>query len=398
MNSTNRHGAYYWIGLAIGMVLLTLLVARPERPPEMTLVTPTPEPIVPTRTPQPVVESTAIGSATPAAVAPATTVPEVTDASPTPALPLDPALDRIGLAGALSDIEQGIELGLRFGHFTFWRTWPSPPEVPNLTIWQTVRLGQVGEEIEWPAVANLIEQTIEGNPGSYWMVGNEPDVPWQDNATAEEYAEAYHDIYTFIKERDSSAKIGAGGVALPTPLRLAYLDRVLQHYRQTYGEPMPADLWAVHLFVLREEEGGWGIGIPPGMTETAGQLYEVEDHGDIELMKAYAVAFRDWMAANGYGDKPLAVTEFGILLPEDYGFPPEFVQNYLVESFEFFRTATGDSGLAADGGRLVQFAFWYSIYDEGDYKTGNLFDGERGVLTPLGETFIQYVDGLMNAP
>lgn len=397
MNSTNRRWMIYWLGLAVGFAFLTFLVAGPERLPSSSspTVAPTwtPEPIVPTRTrqstPQP-----AETAATPVPMPPATgtlTAPPLSAAQAA-------TLDYIGLAGALADVARGLERGLRFGHFIFWRTSLVTPEAPNLTIWQTVRLGQIGPSDEWPAARDLIEQTIQRHPGAFWMVGNEPDVPWQDGVTAEEYAEAYHDIYTFIKGRDPTARIGAGGIALPTPLRLAYLDRALQHYRQRYGEPMPVDLWAIHLFVLREEADSWGIGIPPGMDEAAGQLYEIEDHGDIELMKAYAVAFRGWMAANGYADRPLAVTEFGILLPEDYGFPPEFVQNYMVDAFDFFRTATSDDGLAADGGRLVQYAFWYSLYDEGEYKTGNLLDGESGMLTPLGEAFTRYVNGLLDSP
>ena len=53
------------------------------------------------------------------------------------------------------------------------------------------------------------------------MIGNEPDVRWQDNVTPERYAEIYHDIYTFIKERDPGAQVVIGGVAQSTPLRRA---------------------------------------------------------------------------------------------------------------------------------------------------------------------------------
>lgn len=406
MNGTMRRWIRHWPGVTIGAALLALLMigcGRATLPAPALTATLTPEPIAPTRTPLPVIGSP--GTAATPAPASATIPPDATPPpkdTATPAATLSPrqiaALDRIGVAGALPDVEPGRALGLRFGHFTFWRTWPHVPEAPGVTIWQTVRLGQIGEWGEWPAVGDLIEETIQLHPGAFWMVGNEPDVPWQDNATAEEYAEAYHDIYAFIKERDPSARVGAGGIALPTPLRLAWLDSVLQRYHQRYGEPMPVDLWAIHLFVLREEAGSWGIGIPPGMTETAGQLHEIEDHGDIELMKAYVNAFRSWMAANDYADKPLAVTEFGILLPEDYGFPPEFVQNYMTEAYEYFRTASGDDGLAVDGDRLVQYAFWYSLYDEGDYKTGDLLNRGSGALTPLGQAFIHYVDGLIDAP
>lgn len=88
------------------------------------------------------------------------------------------------------------------------------------------------------------------------------------------------------------------------------------------------------------------------------------------------------------------MTEFGILLPEDYGFPPEFVQNYMRQTYDYFLTATGEDGLAADDGRLVQYAFWYSLFDEGAYPTGNLYDARRGALTPLGEAFVRYIEEL----
>lgn len=353
--------------------------------------TPTPEPIVPTRTPQAATDLIPeVDTPAPSVTPRPTAEPAIPTLTPAEAA----AVRRIGVAGALPDVVSAAALGLRSGHFTFWRVWPQAPDVPGLSTWQTIRFGQVDEAMRWPANRDLVEETLREQPGSFWMIANEPDVKWQDNLSAGEYADAYHELYTFIKERDATAHVGAGGIALPTPLRLAYLDEVLETYQARYGEPLPADLWSIHLFILREEADSWGIDIPKGMPDKTGQLYGIEDHGDIDLLKGYVIAFRDWMAANGYGDKPLAVTEFGILLPEDYGFPPEFVQDYLVETYEYFRTATGENGLAADDGRLVQYAFWYSLFDEGTYPTGNLYDARRGVLTPLGEAFTRYVDGL----
>ncbi len=373
-----------------GLALLILASAAGCRPAAVQ-PTATPEPIVPTRTPQPLPDGTATAAATRLPVQPTAGVAPII---PTLTASRSAALERIGLAGALADVAPAAALGLRSRHFVFWRVWPELPPVPDLSVWQTVRLGQVEKAMQWPANRWLIAQTLAAHPGSFWLIGNEPDVIWQDNATAAEYAEAYHDIYTYIRARDPAARIGAGGIALPTPLRLAYLDDVLRIYQERYGEPLPADLWSVHLFILREEKDSWGIDIPPGMEATTGQLYEIADHGDVELVKMYVTAFRDWMAANGYGDRPLAVTEFGILLPQDYGFPPTLVQNYLTETFTYFLTATGENGLAADGGRLVQYAFWYSLYDEGAYPTGNLYDVPQGALTPLGQALIRFTDDL----
>ncbi len=44
---------------------------------------------------------------------------------------------------------------------------------------------------------------LKTNPGAIWIVGNEVDrVYWQDDLQPQMYAQAYHDIYHFIKERD----------------------------------------------------------------------------------------------------------------------------------------------------------------------------------------------------
>ena len=93
------------------------------------------------------------------------------------------------------------------------------------------------------------------------------------------------------------------------------------------------------------------------------------------------------MAERGYGDRPLAVTEYGILHPEEYGFPPEIVADFLIGAFGFFATATNESGYLADNNRLVQWWFWYSVFDGEDFPTGNLYDPQEGQLTPLGEVF-----------
>ncbi|MEZ4517808.1 MAG: hypothetical protein R3C44_13640 [Chloroflexota bacterium] len=194
-----------------------------------------------------------------------------------------------------------------------------------------------------------------------------------------------------LKSAIRLAVIGAGGISIPSPLRLAYLDRDCETYQARYGTPMPVDIWSVHAFTLREEEGSWGVGIPPGEEATTGELYEIEQHGDVALFIRHIHDFRAWMAANGYQNTPLAVTEFGILLPADYGFPDELVANYMRTTIEYMRTATGETGYPADDNRLVQYWFWYSIYDDGAYPTGDLYDPGTGELTPLGEAYREYV-------
>jgi len=351
--------------------------------------TSTSEPIVPTRT-------LTAPPATPTAEA-ATPVPATTTLAPSPTaattsspvtfLPVEPAQrDRFGIAGDPIDVVPGLNAGLFFHHYLSWQLIPTPlPD--SLTRWQSIRLSEAGTQATW----EQIESVLMTNPGSIWLVGNEPDVRWQDNVTAERYAEIYHEVYTFIKERDPTAQIAIGGISQPTPLRLAYLDRILETYQARYGQPMPVDIWNIHTFVLREELDSWGIGIPPGMDETTGQLLEISDHGNIDLFRQYILDFRAWMAARGYADRPLAITEMGILLPPDYGFPPEFVADYMRQVFDFLLTAANETGYPPDNGRLVQYWFWYSLYDPGTYYTGNLFDRDTQSLTPLGQAYQDYL-------
>jgi hypothetical protein len=243
-----------------------------------------------------------------------------------------------------------------------------------------------------------IDLAIKANPGSYWLVGNEPDVRWQDNVTPQRYAEIYHDVYTFIKERDPTAKLVIGGVTQPTPLRRAYLDIVLETYEANYGEKMPIDVWNVHGFTLREERDSWGVDIPPGMDDELAIEYEIEDHDNLDILKQNLIDFRSWMAERGYGDKPLIISEYGILMPEDYGFPLERVGQYLTDSFDLFRTLSGENGYQLDDGRLVQQWFWYSVYDGEVYSTGNLFDPATGQLSDLGLVWAAYVNDVATVP
>jgi len=237
-----------------------------------------------------------------------------------------------------------------------------------------------------------IDRALAANPGATWLLGNEPDVVVQDNTTPQRYAELYHELYMYIKERDPEARIAIAGVSQPTPLRRAYLDIVLDTYEEKYGQPMPIDVWNVHAFILREEEGEWGIGIPPGMDDDLAMHYEISDHDNLEIFVQNLTDFREWMAQRGYGDRPLLVSEFGFLMPYDYGFSPEDAVAFLKGSFEFLLTARNDNGFAPDGGRLVQWWLWFVVYAPDDeFTTAFLYDHERGQLTDLGRAYQDFV-------
>jgi hypothetical protein len=243
-----------------------------------------------------------------------------------------------------------------------------------------------------PSTTDLRELAAR-NPGLTWLIGNEPDVKWQDNTTPEMYAIAYHRAYEAIKAGDPTAKIAIGGISQVTPLRLEYLDRAWDFYRSFYGEDMPVDVWNMHAFMLREERRAWGVNMPPGFEiEQRGKLWNVEDHDDLALLEKQVRAMRQWMADHGERDKPLWITEYGILMPKEYGFGAQRVTRYMLGSFDLFlNLRDAELGYGADDNRLVQRWNWYSARDS-RYSAGNLFD-DYGRVTPVGQAMFDYLAG-----
>lgn len=366
----------------------TPLAEPPPSAAEAALIIPAPPP---RRAAEPLVPATA---PTPAAA------PAAQDANvlaPAPAavatLPPDEARRRLGVgwADAVPQAPQ-VAQALGFGWYLDWTVQPQPLAVEGVEFVQMVLTRD--SEPFW-SQRDRIAAAVKANPGAVWLIGNEPDVPWQDNVTPEVYARRYHQFYIYIKSLDPTARVAIGGVSQPTPLRLAYLERALEAYQRFFNRPMPVDVWNVHAFILREERGSWGVDIPPGFEPVdQGTLYEVADHANLEIFRRQIVDFRRWMAAHGLRDKPLWVTEYGILMPEEYGFPPETVVRFMQQSFDFLLEARDpEVGMPADDYRLVQRLTWFSVGDS-LYPTGNLVDPATGRLTAVGQAFTEYVAGL----
>ena len=376
--------------LTVGVLLIfaSLLAQRCQSlpvsfPPFSTV---TPEPLLPTPTQSVAVQVGAEVTATPM-LTPMPTPTVAVEVLPAGALD-DDAFGRIGIGGPLFDTAGPWDAGLRWTHHLDWR-YTRHEEMPEeLTYWRTLRMDEDGwRGLTWESVL----EEAETYPGSIWIVGNEPDVKWQDGVSAEFYAEMYHDAYTRIKEVDPSAQLAIGAVTAGTELRMRYLDTVIATYQSLYDAPMPVDVWTVHAYVLREERDSWGVDIPPGMTEDSGDLFEIEDHDDLDLFVAQLVRMRQWMADNGYRDLPLAVTEFGILLPNDYGFPEASIAQYMRDTYDIMYELTDPQiGYPGDENRLVQVAFWFAMTDL-QYSTSALWDADAEQLTTLGETLRAYV-------
>lgn len=355
--------------------------------PTVTLApTSTPEPLIPTATSvlptatgRPV-EATATLSATPTA----------RPAPPVEAFEFpERELWRLGVSVPLRAPTAYDLAALRVGWVMNWNAYTAPPVPAGVQFAQTVRFK---DGVLKPG-AGALTAIAAANPGATWLISNEADVRWQDNVTPEVYVRLYHEAYTAIKSGDPGAVVAVGGIAQPTPLRLRYLDLILAGYQQAYGEPLPAQAWHIHNYMLREERDSWGVDIPPGLPDATGVLYEIDDSGNLELFRAQIVTFRRWMAERGYGGQPLLVSEFGIPMPEEYGFPPERMQAFLRETWRFFLTATDATlGDPVDGGRLVQRWCWFST-SMAEYPTGNLVEPDTWEWTYLGRTWAQMVGG-----
>ncbi|MBC7222997.1 MAG: hypothetical protein H5T59_01750 [Anaerolineae bacterium] len=305
--------------------------------------------------------------------------------------PLYPSpTDRLGF-GVISRITDFPVARLRAGWYVNWGAAAETVHPAGLQYAQVLRT----DPARRPDPAWLA-QAAQANPGALWLVGNEPDCCYggQDCMLPEDYAQVYHNLYTTLKAADPTAQVAIGGIVQATPLRLQWLDRVWQAYLTRYGTPMPVDVWNVHNFILQEKAGSWGCGIPPGIPATEGMLYGLNDHDRLDYFAEQIVRFRTWMRDHGQQDKPLIVSEYGILFPEELGYPYPRVRDFMLATFNYFFSATDPTlGCPADGGRLVQQWAWYSL-DDRSFEWGTtwsaLADPATKDLLPLGEEFAAY--------
>lgn len=272
---------------------------------------------------------------------------------------------------------------LRAGWYVDGWAWPTATRPNGIEYVLTVQLeaSSDGGYTTLPE-ASYLETALAAHPGATWIIGNEPDRRhYQNDIAPALYATAYHDLYAWIKVRDNSARVFAGAIVQPSPLRLEYLERVLAGYRAQFGAALPADGWAIHNHILNERSCDyyqdsticWGADIPPGIDAIDGMVINQSQHGDLAIFETQVRRFRTWMAANGYRALPLYVSEYGILLPERNGFPPSSVTAFMDGTFDFLLTATdAETGYATDDNRLVQRSAWYAALSRPPFN-GSLF-------------------------
>lgn len=290
---------------------------------------------------------------------------------------------------------------LRIGWYLNYSTAQTPVRPNGIEYTQMIRLQQLNATTyRTVPSAEVIEKIAAANPGSAWFIGNEPDRRiYQDDMEPHMYAKAYHDLYHLIKEVDPTAQILAGSIVQPTPLRLLYLDAVLDEYYQLYKQWMPVDGWSIHNFILNEASCAhykdlrdcWGADIPPGLSQIDGMRIDVQDTDSFTIFQEQIVRFRQWMTKRGYQGVPLYLSEYGVLMPVELY--PEFsasrVNAFMSATFDYLRTAVDSvHGDPADGYRLIQRFSWYSTTDT--FYNGRLFDATTKDRTEIGNHFAAY--------
>jgi hypothetical protein len=296
-----------------------------------------------------------------------------------------------------------------------------------------------------PGLGTLVSR----NPGRIWLVGNEPDVDnqLQGNTMPDVYARAYHEAYHFIKKADPTAKVAIAGLSMMTPGRLQYLTIVWNTYKNTYGVDMPVDVWNMHLYILEERnpanlnqygDGKIALGTDPQLAKlTSGgnanlcpalgapdipandprhDVYCRSEHDSVRIFREQIYAMRQWMKDRGQQNKPLILSEFGLLYPYldgDGGPTCEFLQDehqrcfnpsrvikFMQDSVTFMEnTKDPNLGYPQDENRLVQQWLWYSVVTDlaGSGGSSNLIrtnyqnytPGDPAALTQMGQAFIQ---------
>ncbi|GMU24091.1 MAG: hypothetical protein AMXMBFR13_41680 [Phycisphaerae bacterium] len=232
-----------------------------------------------------------------------------------------------------------------------------------------------------PSLATL-QSHVAANPGLYpdhttWLIGNE--IIFDDQRSPLKYAQDYHAYYHGLKAINPTFQVANGSVITSiyynragfsgTPYEL--LDAIRVAYQAEYGEPWPVDVWNIHPYVWTKPTLG-------------------EELADLENQLN---AFRNWMAGIGEQEKPLIITEYGLL---NYHHE-QWMIDYLVGSFEILMSGGHANGMQSDGGRRVQRWAWF-VNNNHVWETGGaiqwthcaLYNGDTFDLRPLGQAFIDH--------
>ncbi len=190
-------------------------------------------------------------------------------------------------------------------------------------------------------------------PGEWWQFGNEPNDLHQDNVSPAEYARRYHDFSSTLRSADPSARMVPAGLA---DADWRWAESFRQAYVRAYGTWPPVDGWNIHNYLLDTCAGATDAG----------------------MFQRRIEEFRDWMGRSGEGDKPLFLTEYGVLYGSGCCDCPAIPND---QAIEFMRTTFRWLSEA----RLVQGWAWFAVQSGGRYN-GDLVSPD-GKLTDFGRAY-----------
>jgi hypothetical protein len=197
------------------------------------------------------------------------------------------------------------------------------------------------------------------NRGAWWQFGNEPNDPNQDNVSPDDYARAYHRFYFTLKQADPAAQIVPAGIA---NVDWQWADAFLKAYQRDFGTYPKVDGWNIHNYLL----------------DTC------PDALNADRFKQRIVAFRAWMARSDQADKPLFLTEYGVLYGNGCCSCPVIPDSGVVD---FMRTTSR----WLETSRTVTAWAWFAVNTYNRFN-GDLFD-DSARLTPFGEAYRDLVAG-----
>ncbi|MBI4319144.1 MAG: hypothetical protein HY675_11695 [Chloroflexi bacterium] len=216
------------------------------------------------------------------------------------------------------------------------------------------------ERIQMVARSNIREEGLDAfissHPGQYWQIGNEPNVPNQDNLTPQEYAQVYYSWSRRIKTIDQSAKILNGGIVnYPDVVgywggALQYLKDFREAYRGMYGEFPSIDVWNLHAF--------------PPFYYANGRM---NTYCDTSFPKYFIVEVVQYLRSVGE-QQPVWLTEFGM----DWG----------DDSDPCMLTFMTDLVHWLEDTRLIDRWYWFSTNAASRGNGGNLVDLSSNLTAP----------------
>ncbi|MBC7316052.1 MAG: hypothetical protein H5T70_06510, partial [Chloroflexi bacterium] len=188
--------------------------------------------------------------------------------------------------------------------------------------------------VPWQYDDEALARALKEHPGQWWMVGNEPNDPSQDNLSPAAYATFYHRFLEAAHRFDPTCHVMPAGIANAD---WGWAHDFRESYRAQYGRYPRVDAWNIHNFILEPERTPW----------------------DLVVFQERILTFREWMAKVGEGDKPLVLSEFGVLqkhLADGSEVPPERVIEFMEASVRWLATTD-----------YVQSWAWFANHTKGQF-------------------------------